>query len=511
MSEDYTDSARLLKGADIANFKDVYGNQSLDLGFGTTDPTLDGVYPRARSLTWNLQRIESVLRADPFFRRALEYRSSEPVIHGADIASDEIDSEDLSKFRKEVQRKIFPAIKDALFEADAFGWSGMFIMIEGQNNKREYKRPLRLERIPKDSFLGIKTLTRWYQINPSHEMIEKLGKETEIYDPQLLGTPKIYKVGFTGQDGNLYDVHRSRLLVPARNKQLYIEKKIEHYGGTSLLEQAFDSMSRYHSLVGQIHRILNKAVIPILKLEDMVASGMQNEKAQQMVQDKINMMRKNLSNSNLFVIGDSDSLTFEQANLAGLDKQLAEARLQVASALEVPPHILFREKQEYDEDEVDGFIRTRQEFEVRDMLEKLLPILYKSMFGKEIPDYEITFKPLDTPSQLEKSQARKENMEALSMAYEMGAYNTKSVQKAIRDIDTNPTDIFRNIDPEYVKHIEGLDVNYGHLEREIELAVALNKQENNTAEEKLEGKHKGGDPTKKQANKSPVKKKGEEV
>lgn len=487
---------------------DVFTNAPLDLGFGTDDPTVQSIYPQARTLTWNLQRIEAVMRADPFFVRALEYRSSTPFTKGIDIRSENMGADKINEFKDKVEEKIDIPLKEAFFEADAFGWSGLVIMIDGQMNKQDLKRPLRKKDIQKGKFMGLKPLTRWYQINPAHKMINQIGERNEIYDPRLLGTPLYYKVSFDGDKGNVYEIHRSRLLIISRNRLSYIEKKVEHYGGTSILEQAFESLSRYHSLVAQIHRIINKAIIPVLKLEGLTSNSLQTEKGIEMVEKKIDQMRRQLNNNSLFVISDEDDLSFAQAQLQELANLLREARIQVASAFNTPPQVLFYEEDKYSPADFNGFIKERQKFHVKPSYRKLLPILYKSEYGEDIPDYDIDFKPLENLTTEEIAKARKTNVEAIDILYGSGIINKKTAMDTLSDIDSNPTDIFRNLDPEYIKYVESLGAEEGHHTEQIRLAKALNQEGDGGYERRgEEGKEKGGNPekTKKPTPKVPVK------
>ena len=493
---------------DTVKIGDVFSNPGLDLGFGTDDPTIRSIYPQARTLTWNLQRIEAVMRADPFFTRALEYRSSKPIMGGIDISSDEIDSERLTELQELKEEKLDLAIKEGFFDADAFGWSALLILVDGHMNKQKLKQPLRKKDINKDKFLGIKPLVRWYQINPAQKMITELGKRHEIYDPRLLGTPLYYKVSFDGDKGKMYEVHRSRLIIIPRNKLSYIEKKVEHYGGTSILEQGFESLSRYHALVSQIHRILNKAVIPVLKLSDLESAGLQTEKGRDKVQQKIDQIRKNIANNNLMVIGEDDSLEFEQANLQNLDKQLQEARLQVCTAFNTPPKDLFFED-DGETTDFNGFIKERQQFKLKPIYNQLLPILYQSEYGEEMPKFKINFKPLENLTTEQIATARKDNIEALNVLFEGGVINTKTFQDTLSDIDNNPHDILRNLDPEYASFIESMGTEEGYHTSQIRLAQALNQDGDGYQEKKIKGKEQGGDPssTKKPTPRTPLNKK----
>ena len=473
---------------------DVFSNPELDLGMGTYDPTVLGLYPQARTLTWNLQRIESVMRADPLFTRALEWRSAKPLINGIDISSDDMPSERIENFNKKIMSKINPSLKEGLYEGDAFGWSALLIMVDGEMNDRDFKRPLDIEKVEQGKFLGLKPLTRWYQINPSQKMIKSIGKSNKIYDPRLLGTPEYYNVSFDQDKGNMMEVHRSRLIIIPRNKLSFIEKKVEHYGGTSLLEQSFEALTRYHSLVAQIHRILQKTVVPILKLADIAISGMQNEAGQKAVENKLKLIRENLSSHNMLVVGEDDTLEFVEAQLSNMDKMLEQAKIQVSASHNTPRSIIFLEDSESsDKEKYNDFIRERQEFIVREVYDYLLPILYKSEYGEDLPEYTMKFKSLEIPTMKETAEARKYNVESLEILYRMNVLDVESIQKTLPDIDNNPQDIFRNLTKDYRKEVESGEFQTYNT-HQIDVAEALNKQGDDSSGEKVEGRLRGGDP-----------------
>ena len=481
-------------GSSVKRIGDVFSNPSLDLGVGTTDPTMEGLYPQARTLTWNLMRIESVMRADPFFTRALEWRAAAPLMNGIDISSDKIEPKEIESFKKKLRKKLFPAVREHFFETDAFGWSGLLILIDGQMNPGKLKTPLNPKDIKKGKLLGVKPLTRWYQINPNHQkLITRVGKDG-IDDPRLLGTPLYYNVSFDGDRANYMEVHRSRLIITPRNRLSYIEKKVEHYGGTSLLEQCFESLTRYHSLIAQVHRILQKTVIPILQMEGMGISGLQNSAALKELERKIEMIRQNLSSHNMLVIGDEDKLEFVEAQLNNIDGMIKEAKIQLSASMNTPRSELFLE--EGGEEDIKyyySFIRERQEFQLEPLFDALIPLYYLSEYGEEMPDYTLKFKPLENPSSKEMAEARKMNVETLDILYKSDVYDLKSYQDTLADIDNNPTDIFRNLTEDYRKYIEK-EGTVTHSQRQVELAMALNKAEGDMSREKIEGKVSGGNP-----------------
>ena len=477
--------------------KDTYFNESLDLGYGTEDPTVQGGFPHARMLTWNLQRIEALIRSDFIFERALTWRSKAPLQNGIDLNSDEIDAERIVEFNEHRECILDSELQYAMYEADAFGWSALIILVDGETSPSALKRPLDITNIKKDSLLGFKKLTRWYNINPTNKFIssEHLGSTHHIYDPALLGTPLYYKVNFEGdQGGNQYDVHRSRLIIISRNQLSFIEKKVEHYGGTSILEQGFEALNRYHTVIGQISRIINKSIVPKLKIGELGSTALQSDKGQENFDKKMLMMRRELSNHNILVLGEDDDLTFEQANLAGFGEILKEHRLYVSASFNTPPHELFFDKMEYDEEECKNFIRERQKWIIKPIYKQMLPMLYLNKYGEKMPDFIISFKPLGTMNVIDMANARKTNVETLEILYKNGFYDKPSAQNTLPDIDNNPTDVFRNLTKEYRKRVSNGEVGLTYIDDQILLAEALNKDDEASVEEKVGGRSRGGDP-----------------
>jgi phage-related protein (TIGR01555 family) len=470
---------------------DVYSNPDLSLGLGTTDPMGSTQFPNARGLTWNLQRIESVIRSDPYFTRALEYRSATPLKKGVDISSDGIQADRIQELNSALRSRIFPPLKKGIWEGDAFGWSALLIIVKGQTTPSALRKPLDISSVKQGDFIGLKPLTRWYQVNPLNEMFSSEDFGNGLDDPMLLGTPKYYGVAFDGKEANRIPVHSSRLMIISRNDLSFIEKKVEQYGGTSLLEQCFDDLSAYHSIKNDIRRIIHKAVIPVLKLDEMASATLQSEEGQKVLEEKLTMMGENIENNELFVIGNEDELTFEQASVTDLDKILAEYRLHLASSLDTPPSILFFEEQDTKDKDFNTFIEDRQEFQIRPVLDKLIPLVYTNLFGEEIPHYSFSFKPLENPTLMEIAEARYKNVMSIKELYTIGGYNLKSVMDSLSDIDSNPTDIFRNLDIEYYNSIDS-DVTY--QSQELEKAEMLNQNAESMLKAKSEGASRGGDP-----------------
>lgn len=444
----------------------------------------------------------------------MSWRSKAPIINGVDIKSNDIDAERIEEFQKEKEQKLDRVLQHTTYEGDAYGWSAFIVLIKGETSPSALKRPLDISKVKKGDLLGFKQLTRWYQINPTNQFIggSDLGDYHKIYDPSLLGTPLYYNVNFEGdQDGTQIPVHITRLVIISRNQLSFIEKKVEHYGGTSILEQGFEALSRYHTVVGQINRIINKSIIPKLKIEDLSGSAMTNNTTQKMIEEKFLLMRRELNNSNVLVLGENDDLTFEQADLSGFGEILKEMRLYVSSAFNTPPHELFFEKQDYDEEECKNFIRERQKFLIQPIYERILPLLYRNKYGEDMPDYTLTFKPLTNMSVIDMANARKTNVETLDIIYKIGVYDKESFQNSLADIDNNPTDVFRNLTKEYRQAVQSGKVGATYNDDQIYLAEALNKQKEDSMQEKVEGRSHGGDPkdTKKPKNRVEVKGKGD--
>lgn len=75
-----------------------------------TDPMNSEEFRTERNITWNVTNIMNIERAEPIFRRILNYKASMP-LKGIDINSKNIDSEKLEQIQIELDKLYYPYMK----------------------------------------------------------------------------------------------------------------------------------------------------------------------------------------------------------------------------------------------------------------------------------------------------------------------------------------------------------------------------------------------------------------
>ena len=196
----------------------------------------------SRWITFNIPAIDALSRSNPFVKKAVNYLSSKPLINGIDINTlrNELSSEQLYLTQSKL-RSQYRALKEVLSKGHTYGGSAGLIWIDGQTSKDELIKPLDIKSIRKNSFLGIKPLARWFQVEPAldKDLITKVGEGTGFYDASMIGMPMYYNVSLSGglagdKSRKEMIVHASRLLLFNADLPSFIETQIERYWGPSI-------------------------------------------------------------------------------------------------------------------------------------------------------------------------------------------------------------------------------------------------------------------------------------
>lgn len=478
-----------------------------------------------RSYTWNIPRLDLVWRSSPYVKRAVDWISSKLLIKGIDINTQEesVTTKELNLTQQEFKNLYRPLQKMAE-SALVYGGGANLIIIKDRQSAEDYMKPLIIGDIKKGEFLGLKPLARWYQIEPAIDqpLVTQIGEEHGITEADLLGQPMYYRVnlsgglgGFSGlngkgvmQQGRPILVHRSWLLIFNPYSLSHIETQVERYWSQSIIEVASVDLERHEIIWSATTKSAVKNNIGIVSI-DGFESTLANEYSKKIVNEKIELM-KYTTNHGLITLGSKDTFSFAQSSLAGNEKAIEQSMKQISTAFDVPVSVMFKDNAKFDEESylqsLYG-VENMQEKELRPSINKLIKIVYKSLFGKKIKSFDFEFKPIVTMTQKQKAEVMKIMGEVLSMAHEDGAIPTKDYIRMLGDLGNNPSNIFHQISEDYIDEIlkgdeDGKTITSNTFK--IELAKALNQfqQEQNGIsgvehpESASGGKSTGGDPTK---------------
>ena len=440
-----------------------------------------------RYLTFNIPLIDSLSRSNPFVKKAVNYLASKPLVNGIDIniPNQELTSDELSKTQYKI-KMLYPSLKETLSKGITYGGSAGLIYIKGDE---DFSKPLRLDNVKKDSFMGIKPLSRWFQIEPAldRELISKVGGDTGFDDAMLIGMPMYYNVSFHGalqseeQSSKFYLVHASRLLIYSGEMPSYIEKRVERFWGISIIESAWEDLVSNKNLWNSTLKSAEKNNMGILKIKGLGLASTLSANAKKTIETRFRAIGQGTS-KNIVPIDEQDSFEFATSDLKGQSEVIELSNSRTAGAFNVPPSVFFPNQNGDKEDK--SYIQSLatlediQKYTIIPWYNKLLPILIKSLFDKEIKDFTITANPIETLTSLEKSEMAKNMSEVYRTLKEIGVLDLSSAMRATDDITKDPANLSQNINKNYRDMIDNKAKNNEFItfnSEKIDVAKALNQ------------------------------------
>lgn len=464
--------------------RDNYSNPMLQQGQYTYDPINGANYTANRMITWDMLRINNIERSESIICKGVKYKATMPLIKGVDIKSSEITAEDVVKLQKQLSKLTKP-LSSIIYQGEMYGGAAGLIYINGQTSVTQLLKPLDVSAIKKGDFLGIKPLERWFSCNPSGDIIKELGKSTGIYDAELLGEPLYFNVRLSPSSPTL-KVHRTRLIFYNTGMLPDIEKRIEQFWGVSTIERIWTQLYNYNTATREAVRALNGLNIRVVKLEDLTSDyGEISDSTRELLEAKLNTMKAGLNNAGMLFLGGEDEFDYKYASLSEVSAILKEVKTDLANNFEVPYSYLFGDgtlTSQINENEFTS-IKQIQEWFIRPWFEKLLPIIYRHLFGKDIPEYTISFKKIRDVSDKDIAEVISKVGNVVLDSYKVGAMPKESLIKSLSEITSNTSDVFNNVDEEYINEVKGETYN----QDQVKLASALNKGQVVSAEEQRGG------------------------
>ncbi len=479
-----------------------------------------------RGLSWQIPRLDEWTRSKDYLINAATWRANQILGRGIDlnIKDHNQDLDDVEYLQSYLKEDLYNPLFSIFYLGYFHGGAGGLIIIKNQTDLASLLKPLTEDSIKSGDFLGIKPLTRLYNIQPCYERqtvdgveqsvyIDQIGDKTGVYDAIEFGRPAYYRVSLNADlygNGNLtkrqitkatsYIVHRSHLLIYNSSPLSFIEERVEQFFGTGIGEKAYVSMRRYENLVDQISLLMQRVNIPVLKSPNLTKASLQGERFQEEAAERIDGMELTIAYGNMAVIGEDEEFEFKEAHFTEIPDLLTEYKKQLASGLGAPlSQVLGEYNATDDENSFNYSLDADSERHLRSMYRQLIPLIHRSKFGKKINDFSFTFKSLEKQTEKEKAEVLKLGMEIISIAWKDEVINEGSYHKMMKSAPHNISDMLSELDGAYMKYIrdkeEKPDGFITYSTKREELAIALNREgaynEVGSAEG---GKRAGGDP-----------------
>ena len=291
-----------------------------------------------------------------------------------------------------------------------FGGAGARIDIKGHEHILD--KPLDLDTVLPGTFQGITIFDRWSGVYPEGTGVNS-GLVADAADPDKW-TPEFYIFRDAG-GGELQRIHHSRIVRFPGRVLPYIEQTTTMMWGASVIESVWEEVRRRDNIANNIVGLTflaNVFVQGIKNWDALAASGGQQ------YQNTINTLRAQAELRSSFgtqVVDATGTFESKQYNFSGLAEIERNVMLNIAGAARSTVLTLFgraaaglNDNADNEQQVYDDSLATDQMVVARPQLNKILPVVYMSVFGKIPPDIKFTFNPIRKPRPVEISRILKE-------------------------------------------------------------------------------------------------------
>lgn len=428
---------------------DSFQNMQARLGVGTGNMSDSNTYALSNLLTRQPRTLEAMYRGSWVVGAVVDAVAEDMTREGVDFGSTiKPDAIELMRAAED-DLQIWQSLQETIQWGRLYGGAIGVIAIDGQ----DMATPLRVETIDRDQFLGVVPLGRWELLPIITDVVSTDGK--------IVGRPELYKVGPQASAFSMQDIHHSRVIRIEGVKLPYFQRLAESGWGMSVVERMYDRLVAYDSASQGSAQLVYRAYLRTLKvkgLRNILAAG---GAAQTAVEKHVEAIRKFQSSEGLTLLDADDDFETHTYSFAGLNDLLLGFGQQLSGATQIPLVRLFGQSPaglnstgESDLRNYYDAIKAKQQKDLREPVNKLSTILYRSAVGGNPPEgFRAEFNPLWQMSDTEKGALAKTIVEAVGTASELGLISAPSAMRELKQ-SSEQTGVFSNITDEEIKEAE---------------------------------------------------------
>lgn len=436
-----------------AKVVDGFQNFTARIGYGVVDNSLSNGHYQFNMVTRNRIQLEAAYRGNWIVGNVIDAIAEDMTRSKIDIAHVGDPSETKEINRAFIRMGIWGDITDTIKWARLYGGAIAVMMIDGQ----DISTPLSIDTVTKDQFKGLVVYDRW-QIQPSVDDIIGPDEGAEA------GLPRYYSIvtqiqGETKALGT--KIHYSRVIRMDGVKLPYFQAITEMYWGESVLERLFDRLISFDTATMGAANLVDRAylrTVGIDGLREILAAG---GKAEEGLIAMFDYMRMLQNNEGLTLLDKNDMFATQSYSFAGLSDIILQFGQQLAGASGIPLVRLFGQSPaglsatgESDMRMYYDNILARQESMLREGLQRILAVTYRSLYGKPIPhDTTFEFKPLWQMSDEQKTTIAVNGVSAINAAHQEGLIATATAMRELKEL-SEKTGYFTNITDEEIVEAE---------------------------------------------------------
>lgn len=420
---------------------DGFVNFAARLGMGAQNVNSEATYI-VSPLTRNRLKLEAMYRGSWVVGAAVDCVAEDMTRAGIDVRGED-NPERVEKIQSQLTHKgCWTALTDLVRWSRLYGGAIAFIVIDGQ----DASTPLDLNTVSLNQFKGLRVYDRW-QVEPSLELATG-----GMYD----GAPMYYKVTDTD-----LRIHHSRVIRMIGVALPYWQSIEENYWGESVIERIYDRLVAFDTATTGAMNLLQRAylrTVQVERLREVLAAGGQPEEN---LLKMFHVMRQLQTNEGITLLDKEDQFATHSYGFSGISDMLLQFGQQIAGALGIPLVRLFGQSPaglsstgESDMRMYYDNIAAQQESRMRDGIERLLRVLYRSLFGEHAPQsFDFDFCPLWQTSNREKADIAALLTDTVIKAHDAGLVDAATAMRELRGA-AEQTGVFTSITSEAIADAE---------------------------------------------------------
>lgn len=408
---------------------DGFSNFLARLGLGRTgNQTLSAGRYDVSGTTRDRARLEAMYRSSWIVGKVVDAIAEDMTRAGVEMTGS-VDPARIAKLNRRLSSLgCWAAINDALKWSRLYGGSIAVIEIAGQDPTT----PLDPTTVALDQCTGLSVYDR-HQLSPSLQDLVQTGRDR--------GLPTYYTI-LPAALGAITQrvVHHSRVLRFVGVALPMQQAVTESLWGQSVVERLEDRVQMFDSATHSAAGLVFKAHLRTIQIDgfrEILAAG---GEAEANLIRMFEMIRVLQNSEAITLLDKTDTFATSSYTFAGLSDMLIQFGQQISGACGIPLVRLFGQSPaglnatgESDLRTYYDTIATAQETSLRDGLELLLQVVWRSTFGSAPPDdFDFNFSPLWQQSQSEKAATFGAVSTAVIALLDAGVLDVTAAQKEIK-------------------------------------------------------------------------------
>lgn len=426
---------------------DSYLNEMTRQGYGMPNAENSTSYPITR-MTQDYMTLISLYRNNWLVSKIIDLVAEDMTRAWITITSEMTPKMQDDIDRLERRTHVRAKVTEGLKWGRLFGGAAGLIMIDGDEDLME---PLDVKSIMPDSFKGIMVVDRWSGVYPDLELVDDIG------NPEF-GKPKYYEISdFT--KSKTFLVHHSRVLRFEGRPLPAWEQMSTQMWGASEIEATYEEIRKRDNASANLAGLIFRANINVRTVEGLSQfMGVADNEARSDLYQTLSYQNQLMNNFSTLVLGEKDKFdSIQNTSFTGLNDIYESFMLDVSGATGIPITKLFGRSPgslnatgEGDLQNYYDMISGKQETYLRPLIEKLLPVMFMSQFGKIPDDINFRFNAVRTPSESDVAELVSKKATTIYDGFNAGLFGQKIALKELQAMGQT-TGMFTNITDEDIE------------------------------------------------------------